>query len=134
LAAHGGRLAASPSQRKLAAGAGAAGHALTSPRTRRAPSGSARSMVLVLNGCAPATANEMHACGEEQDRGRGWEETRFAVGAGSRGERRGAPGQDCWELFPELLGTAFDRELHRAVREQQVVEFEYLLGPHGRMG
>ena len=33
-------------------------------------------------------------------------------------------GKNCWELFPEHLGTAFDRELHRAVREQRMVEFE----------
>ena len=33
-------------------------------------------------------------------------------------------GKNCWELFPEHLGTTFDRELHRAVREQRVVEFE----------
>jgi PAS domain S-box-containing protein len=33
-------------------------------------------------------------------------------------------GKNCWELFPEHLGTAFDRELHRAVREQHKVEFE----------
>ncbi len=38
-------------------------------------------------------------------------------------------GRNCWELFPELLGTAFDRELHRAVREQQVVEFETYSAP-----
>ncbi|HEY2656084.1 MAG TPA: PAS domain S-box protein, partial [Solirubrobacteraceae bacterium] len=36
----------------------------------------------------------------------------------------GLLGRNCWELFPELLGTAFDHELHRAVREQRVVEFE----------
>jgi len=33
-------------------------------------------------------------------------------------------GKNCWDLFPETVGTAFDRELHRAVREQHVVEFE----------
>jgi PAS domain S-box-containing protein len=33
-------------------------------------------------------------------------------------------GRNCWDLFPETAGTAFDRELHRAVREQRMVEFE----------
>jgi PAS domain S-box-containing protein len=33
-------------------------------------------------------------------------------------------GKNCWELFPETAGTAFDQELRRAVREQRVVEFE----------
>ncbi len=33
-------------------------------------------------------------------------------------------GRNCWELFPQLAGTAFDVELHRALRDQQVVEFE----------
>jgi PAS domain S-box-containing protein len=33
-------------------------------------------------------------------------------------------GKSCWELFPETVGTAFDQELHRAVRDQKVVEFE----------
>jgi PAS domain S-box-containing protein len=33
-------------------------------------------------------------------------------------------GGNCWELFPQAVGTAFDEELHRAVRDQQVVEFE----------
>jgi PAS domain S-box-containing protein len=40
-------------------------------------------------------------------------------------------GKNCWELFPELLGTPFDRELHRAVREQRVVEFETYSVPAG---
>jgi PAS domain S-box-containing protein len=33
-------------------------------------------------------------------------------------------GRDCWELFPESVGTTLDRELHRAMRERRVVEFE----------
>jgi PAS domain S-box-containing protein len=33
-------------------------------------------------------------------------------------------GRSCWELFPEYVGTAVDRELHRAMREQHMVEFE----------
>jgi PAS domain S-box-containing protein len=33
-------------------------------------------------------------------------------------------GRTVWEVFPELVGTAFDREAHRALREQSVVEFE----------
>ena len=33
-------------------------------------------------------------------------------------------GENCWELFPETVGTGFDRELHRALRDQEVVEFE----------
>jgi PAS domain S-box-containing protein len=40
-------------------------------------------------------------------------------------------GKNCWELFPGHLGTAFDRELHRAVREQRVVEFETYSVPTG---
>jgi PAS domain S-box-containing protein len=39
-------------------------------------------------------------------------------------------GKNCWELFPEHLGTTFDRELHRAVREQRVVEFETYSAPN----
>ncbi len=33
-------------------------------------------------------------------------------------------GRTVWELFPELVGTTFDHEAHRALREQAVVEFE----------
>ena len=33
-------------------------------------------------------------------------------------------GANIWELFPELVGTTFDHEAHRALREQAVVEFE----------
>jgi PAS domain S-box-containing protein len=33
-------------------------------------------------------------------------------------------GANIWELFPELVGTTFDQEAHRALREQAVVEFE----------
>ena len=33
-------------------------------------------------------------------------------------------GKNFWELFPELIGTATDQELHRAVREQETVVYE----------
>src|SRR4051812_5003104 len=33
-------------------------------------------------------------------------------------------GRTVWEVFPELVGTTFDREAHRALRQQAVVEFE----------
>jgi PAS domain S-box-containing protein len=33
-------------------------------------------------------------------------------------------GKNCWDVFPETVGTAIDRELHRAVREQRMVQFE----------
>jgi PAS domain S-box-containing protein len=33
-------------------------------------------------------------------------------------------GRDCWELFPESVGTTLDRELHRAMRARRVAEFE----------
>jgi PAS domain S-box-containing protein len=33
-------------------------------------------------------------------------------------------GVSCWEFLPELVGTTIDRELHRAMREQRLVEFE----------
>jgi PAS domain S-box-containing protein len=33
-------------------------------------------------------------------------------------------GKNVWEVFPELVGTTFDHEAHRALREQEVVEFE----------
>jgi PAS domain S-box-containing protein len=33
-------------------------------------------------------------------------------------------GKNCWDLFPKTVGTAFDHELHRAVRDQTVVDFE----------
>jgi PAS domain S-box-containing protein len=33
-------------------------------------------------------------------------------------------GRTVWELFPDLVGTTFDHEAHRALREQAVVEFE----------
>jgi PAS domain S-box-containing protein len=32
-------------------------------------------------------------------------------------------GRTVWEVFPELVGTTFDHEAHRALREQAVVEF-----------
>jgi PAS domain S-box-containing protein len=33
-------------------------------------------------------------------------------------------GKNLWELFPELVGTTTDQELHRAVREQETVVYE----------
>jgi PAS domain S-box-containing protein len=33
-------------------------------------------------------------------------------------------GRRIWELFPELVGTTVDQELHRAAREQETVVFE----------
>jgi PAS domain S-box-containing protein len=36
-------------------------------------------------------------------------------------------GRSCWEVFPELMGTIFDDELHAALREQNPVEFESYL-------
>ena len=33
-------------------------------------------------------------------------------------------GRTIWEMFPELVGTTFDHEAHRALREQVVVELE----------
>jgi PAS domain S-box-containing protein len=33
-------------------------------------------------------------------------------------------GRTVWEVFPELVGTTFDHEAHRALREQVVLEFE----------
>ena len=33
-------------------------------------------------------------------------------------------GKNFWELFPELVGTTTDQELHRAVREQETVVYE----------
>jgi PAS domain S-box-containing protein len=45
----------------------------------------------------------------------------------ARGRQVGAEdllGKNCWDLFPEAVGTTFDRELRRAVREQKVVAFE----------
>ena len=33
-------------------------------------------------------------------------------------------GKNCWEAFPELVGTPFDKELHVAFREQKAVRFE----------
>jgi PAS domain S-box-containing protein len=34
-------------------------------------------------------------------------------------------GQCIWELFPDIIGSQFDTEVHRAVAEQQIVLFEY---------
>src|SRR3954471_23956598 len=33
-------------------------------------------------------------------------------------------GRTVWEVFPELVGTTFDHQAHRALREQAVAEFE----------
>jgi PAS domain S-box-containing protein len=41
-------------------------------------------------------------------------------------------GKNCWERFPETVGTRFDQELHRALREQRTVEFESYSPPAGR--
>jgi PAS domain S-box-containing protein len=44
-----------------------------------------------------------------------------------RGRKLGAAdllGRTVWEVFPELVGTSFDHEAHRALREQAVVQFE----------
>jgi PAS domain S-box-containing protein len=38
-------------------------------------------------------------------------------------------GKSCWELFPQHVGTTFDHELHRALREQTVIEFETFSRP-----
>jgi PAS domain S-box-containing protein len=38
-------------------------------------------------------------------------------------------GKSCWELFPEQVGTTLYHELHRALREQTVVEFETFSTP-----
>jgi PAS domain S-box-containing protein len=37
-------------------------------------------------------------------------------------------GRIFWDVLPELVGTRFDYELHRALREQQMVSFE-IVGP-----
>jgi PAS domain S-box-containing protein len=41
-------------------------------------------------------------------------------------------GMSIWELLPQHVGTAFHRELHRAVRERRPVEFEAYSEPTGR--
>jgi PAS domain S-box-containing protein len=41
-------------------------------------------------------------------------------------------GKRCWELFPQFVGTSFDYEFHRALREQTVVRFEAYSPPTGR--
>jgi len=38
-------------------------------------------------------------------------------------------GQNIWEVFPEIIGTAFHREYHRAILEQVSVEFEEFYPP-----
>jgi PAS domain S-box-containing protein len=41
-------------------------------------------------------------------------------------------GYNAWELFPEAVGTNAEIQLHRAMREQTVVQFEYLHSPRNR--
>lgn len=41
-------------------------------------------------------------------------------------------GKNCWEEFPETVGTTFDQELHRALAEQRTVEFESYSPPTDR--
>jgi PAS domain S-box-containing protein len=41
-------------------------------------------------------------------------------------------GKNCWEVFPETVGTRFDQELHRALSEQRTVEFESYSPPLSR--
>ncbi|MEH2275894.1 MAG: GAF domain-containing protein [Nostoc sp.] len=38
-------------------------------------------------------------------------------------------GKNIWEVFPEIIGTTFDREYHRAILEQVSVEFEEFYPP-----
>ncbi|MEH2391809.1 MAG: GAF domain-containing protein [Nostoc sp.] len=38
-------------------------------------------------------------------------------------------GKNIWEVFPEIIGTIFDREYHRAILEQVSVEFEAFYPP-----
>ena len=38
-------------------------------------------------------------------------------------------GKNIWEMFPEIIGTTFDREYHRAILEQVSVEFEEFYPP-----
>ncbi|HEX6038012.1 PAS domain S-box protein [Longimicrobium sp.] len=38
-------------------------------------------------------------------------------------------GRSVWDEFPEALGAAFEREYHRAMREQTTVQFEEYFGP-----
>jgi PAS domain S-box-containing protein len=41
-------------------------------------------------------------------------------------------GKDLWELFPEVAGTAFEREYRRAVRERVPLRLEEMFQPLGR--
>lgn len=41
-------------------------------------------------------------------------------------------GSDLWEAFPSLVGTRFDDEYHRAMRDHVVVSFEEYFPPMGR--
>jgi PAS domain S-box-containing protein len=47
---------------------------------------------------------------------------RVAQGKGLRREE--LIGRNCWEVFPELAGTVFEREFRRALTEHKTVEFE----------
>ncbi|MCK9379566.1 MAG: EAL domain-containing protein [Sulfuritalea sp.] len=40
-------------------------------------------------------------------------------------------GQDLWVEFPSAVGSMFDREYHRAIEDQQSVEFEQFYAPLG---
>ncbi len=41
-------------------------------------------------------------------------------------------GKNCWKLFPQSVGTQSDKEFHRAMREQTVVEWETYSPQTGR--
>jgi len=43
--------------------------------------------------------------------------------------RRRVLGKSLWEVFPEAVGTVFDREFHRAVATREAVEFEEYYPP-----
>lgn len=43
----------------------------------------------------------------------------------SKMQREELIGKSLWESFPDLLGTVFETELHRAVAEQRSVQFEF---------
>ena len=49
---------------------------------------------------------------------------RFRKATGEAASLDDVVGKNFWELFPELVGTTTDQELHRAVREQETVVFE----------
>jgi PAS domain S-box-containing protein len=49
---------------------------------------------------------------------------RGLAGAGGNLGAADLMGRSVWEVFPELVGTTFDHEAHRALRDQALVEFE----------